>query len=159
MIEKEPPLDPVRPLAAASQRLRKPRKDMKVPPEGIIALQALGVNKSRIAAAYGVSHTAVDLALGRDPEAKDKIAALREGLRVQKLKDAHRISPRLWARLDREIDTGDAKDVDALARAVGALEKVEASASGEGQKVTVQGGVTNTNVELKALLVSLAGND
>lgn len=155
----EPDLDPTSPLAEASKRLRGPSKKAQVPVDAVIALQAAGFSQNKIAKAFHVSDTTIENTLNRDPDAREKISTLREALKVQKLVDARRISPRLWARLDREIDEGDAKDIDALSRAVGAMEKVEASAAGEGQKVTVQGGVTNTNVELKALLLSLAGND
>lgn len=118
----------------------------------MVGLNAAGVTQKRIANALGVSHTAVEGALDRLEGSREQIKTLRESLRLDTLKRANKSHDAMWNRLDREISKGSAKDVDALARAASALEKIGASASGEGLKVEHSGLAPATQVDLKALI-------
>lgn len=129
-----------------------PKSRAKVDPHLVVGLNAAGVTQTRIAKALGVSHTAVEGALDRLEGSREQIKSLRETLRLDTLKRAHKSHDAIWNRLDRELVKGSAKDVDAMARAAGAVEKIAASASGEGLKVEHTGLPPASNTDLKVLI-------
>lgn len=168
----EAPLDSDRPLLAARKRLQmaamgkqppsKPPQIPKIPkpqgrqrkvlsPDLIVGMTAAGVPQTRMAQALGVSQQVIKHTLSLDPDSRDRIALLREKLKDLKMQRAHQIEGKLWDRLETEVDGGDAKSVDAIARSLLASEKIQAAASGEAHA----SGATApsvTNLDLKALI-------
>lgn len=150
-------LDPAAPLAAASKRLHdaqavqaaakrpvKPSKDnippvpkprgrtpTKVPPDLVLGLTAAGVSQNKIAKALHANRRSVYEALEKIPNSRERVSELREALKGVKMERAHRVEAKMWQRLEDEVDSGDAKSVDAMARALLASEKIQAAASGE----------------------------
>ena len=147
----EAPLDPLKPLAAARKRFyaqahaaRNPppppppkipqprgRKHRKVSPDVVIGMSAAGVPQNKIAEVLGVTRDGIKHALSESPDSRERIAVLREKLKDLKMQRAHRVEGKLWDRLETEVDQGDAKSVDAIARSLLASEKIQAAASGE----------------------------
>ena len=118
----------------------------------MVGLNAAGVTQTRIAKALGVSSKTIETSLDRLEGSREQIKTLRETLRLDTLKRANKAHDALWNRFDREIVKGTAKDVDAMARAAGAVEKIAASASGETLKVEHSGLAPATQIDLKALI-------
>jgi hypothetical protein len=157
-----------KPLAAARSRLEaarppkiiykqkivrvkaKPRG--KVNPHLVAGLNAAGVTQTRIANALGVTPDAITKSLDRLEGGRDLVKTLRESLKLDTLKRVNKAHDTLWNRFDRELEEGTAKDVDALARAASAIEKVAASAAGEGLKVEHSGLPQASAVDLKGLI-------
>lgn len=159
------------PLKAASARLlaaEKPpqpdppklpkklgRRPRKVSPDLVIGMKAAGVPLARIGQALGVTANTVTNTLNREPDARERIATLREALRGIKMEKAHEMEGKMWARLEKEVETGGAKDVDAIARALLASEKIQAAASGEAHASGAAPPALPTNLDLKVLLQTL----
>jgi hypothetical protein len=103
-----------------------------------MALVGAGYTKKSIAEFLGISTDAI-LAWQKDEEYNHVVTTVRQAMKKNTIERAEKLNPKLLDRLEKTIDKGDAKDVDALARAAVALEKVAASASGE-NKQTATGG-------------------
>ncbi len=131
--------------------VRKPRSDQKVSPELVIGLQAAGVNQAEIARALGATKGAVWQSMRDTPGARERMQELRDKLKHEKLERSHKVSGKVWDRLETEVDGGAAKDVDAISRSLLALEKIEAAASGEAH-ASGPAPPPVTNVDLKALV-------
>lgn len=166
------------PLAAARQRLieaeRRKRRATKavgpsdrapvgLRPDVVIGMAAAGVPQQAIGAAFGASQPAVAQMLDRIPGGREEIKQLREALKLMKIRALHRTTPYLLARLAHEIGTpdpadpakwigGEAKDVDAVMRAVQAGERTEGLASGEAQRVEVDLPPVPPQQEVKLLI-------
>lgn len=141
------PLSESTPLKAASDRLHRAKRPMKLPPPNIpvkrgrrptivspdlvIGMKAAGVPQNRMAEALGCTPNTITATLNREPDSRERIADLRDKLKGIKMVKAHQLEGKMWDRLEKEVDTGDAKDVDAMARALLASEKIQAAASGE----------------------------
>ena len=121
-----------------------------------MSLTATGVPQTQIAKALGVTKDTIKHTLSSQPDSRERIALLREKLKDLKMSRAHQVEGKLWDRLESEVDGGDAKSVDAIARSLLASEKIQAAASGEAH---ASGAVTPppTNVDLKALIQVLVG--
>jgi hypothetical protein len=148
-----------KPLAAASKRLRmaSEAKRKKLPdqashPDVAIGLAATGLSAPKIAAALGQS---VDIVKAQLTDGRETILAIRDALKLDKMVAMKRVEARMWPRIERDIETADAKDVDALARAAMNLEKMQAQVSGEGAQVTVKNVSDAPNVDLKILIQQL----
>jgi len=170
----EAPLDPLAPLAAARKRLyanaaakRAPKPDPlpKIPkprgrkrkdlsPDLVIGMTAAGVPQTRMAEALGVSRDTIKHTLSSQPDSRERIALLREKLKGLKMERAHQVEGKLWSRLEKEVDSGDARDIDATARALLASEKIQAAASGEAH-ASGPSVPPPTNVDLKVLIQAL----
>lgn len=111
----------------------KPRgqSGYKVSPDLVIGMKAAGISQTKIAQALKVAPSTVVDTLARTPHSYEKVAELREALKGIKMERAHKLEAKLWTRLEAEVDSGDAKSVDAVARALLASEKIQAAASGE----------------------------
>ena len=134
-------------LAGASERLRRGiTKDIA------IGMKAAGIPTLKVAEALDISTTQLAKEMAG---AKEIIAHYREKLKVLKIEKAHQVEGKLWARFEREIDNGEAKGVDALARAIHASEKVQSAVAGEGQKIDVTGIPKNPTVDIKMLIQNL----
>lgn len=145
------------PLSAARARLKravrlqdKPGEIVKTP-EFIAGLSAAGISNRAIERATGVRRADLD---AKTQPYELSIMAVRERLKVHKIQAMERIEQKLYPRLEREMDQGDAKDIDALARSAMNLEKIQSQVSGEGQKVTVENRGEPT-VDLKVLIQNL----
>jgi hypothetical protein len=115
---------------------------------------------ARIAEVMDVERTTVSRALSTVPGARERIAILREQLKSMKMDRAHAIEPKLWTRLEAEIDGGEAKDVDAITRALLASEKIQAAAAGEAHASGSEAGApsaTELTVLVQALLSAPGG--
>jgi hypothetical protein len=148
-----------KPLAAASKRLRmaSEAKRKKLPdqashPDVAIGLAATGLSAPKIAAALGQS---VDIVKAQLTDGRETILAIRDALKLDKMVAMKRVEARMWPRIERDIETANAKDVDALARAAMNLEKMQAQVSGEGAQVTVKNVSDAPNVDLKILIQQL----
>lgn len=146
---------PEKPLAAARRRLdgteRAERKGVA------IGLAAAGLPQTKIANALGLSKQQLSATLAPDQET---IQQIRDRLKSVKIRHLERITGRLYPRIERDADKGDAKDIDALMRAAHAAEKIEAQISGEGQQVTVRGVQSEApNIDLKLLIQNILGNE
>ncbi len=106
----------------------------------VMGMTAAGVPIVRIAEALQVHPDSVTQALNREPDSREKIATLRAALKEMKMVKAHALEGKLWARAEKEVDAGEARDVDAIFRAVLASEKVQAAAAGEGNASGAPGG-------------------
>jgi predicted transcriptional regulator len=136
--------------------VKKPRVDQKVSPELVIGMQAAGVNQAEIARALDVTKGAVWQSLQNTPGARERMQELRDKLKHEKLERSHKVSGKVWDRLETEVDDGAAKDVDAITRSLLALEKIEAAASGEAH-ASGPAPAPVTNLDLKALVQVLIG--
>ena len=103
-----------------------------------VELVASGKTHAQTAKVLGCSVSSVKRMLS-DPVVKQALADLRAWLRVQALQSAQAIVPAAqeWLREVVEKKT-NAKDADALSRALLNLEKVNASASGENRPQAAQ---------------------
>jgi NACalpha-BTF3-like transcription factor len=139
------------PLLDASKRLKKPwkrRKDAKltIEEQGIaIGMRAVGVPENKVASALAVKASDIANITKMHPELRDRIAAIRDQLKMTKMQKALFLEERLWNLADDKITEGDAKAVDGVMRAIHASEKIQQSVAGESQKVEVKqsGGVTD----------------
>ena len=152
----DPPAPEDPPLAAANRRRRQALGIRKVNAEVAIGMRAAGVPVSKIAAAMDVTESDVYAAVEAIPNSKALLAGYRDRLRVLKLHRAHRLEGRLWGRLEQEVDGGTAKDVDAIARALHASEKIQASAAGDAHRVEVSGSGQPV-ADLKILIQNILG--
>lgn len=118
-------------------------------------MSAAGVPQVKIAKVLGVSDTSIENALNRAPDSRERIAELRERLKLIKIEQANRLEERVWKRFERELDDGGAKDVDAVSRALFNLEKIQAAASGEANASGAPSALTSPAVDLKILLQQL----
>lgn len=151
----EPDLDPTKPLAAASARLKEKTKvPSKVRPDLAIGLKGAGVPQTKIAEIMGVSSQRLSHVLDNTPDAREEIASIREKLKLMKIARAHQVEGKMWARLEREVDSGEAKDVDAMARSLLASEKIQAGVSGEGA-ASGAASMAPSAVDLKILIQNL----
>jgi hypothetical protein len=148
-----------KPLAAASKRMRlsAERKRLGLPdvathPDVVVGLAAAGIPGTKIASAIGLDATTVQKQI-RD--ARETILAIRDKLKLDKMVAMERVEARLWPRLERDVETADGKEVDALARAAMNLEKMQAQVSGEGQQVTVKSVSDTPALDLKILIQQL----
>lgn len=132
---------------------RSPLQEGQVNPGVIVGMKAAGLPASQIARATGLSEGYVSN-LASSPQIAEQIAHYREQLRSNKIQWAHKVQGRVQGRFEKELDKGTAKDVDAMARALGALEKIEASVAGE-QRPLGSEGDKNPVVELKILINQL----
>jgi hypothetical protein len=164
------PAAPEKPLADARRRLQalefppKPKKPkpVKIPkrmgrppiinPHQVIGMKAAGISQTRIAEALDVYPQGISRALNSIPDSREQIAKLRESLKLTKMGHAHRIGDKMWQRLEVEVDSGGAKDVDALARSLLAIEKIEAGVSGEG---AASGAPAPNTVDLQLMINTL----
>jgi hypothetical protein len=117
-------------------------------------MKAAGVPTTRVEQALGVTHDTVRHALSLDPNSAEKIASLREKLKGLKMQRAYQIEGKLWDRLETEVDGGEAKSVDAIARSLLASEKIQAAASGEAHASGAQPTVP-TAPDIKILINAL----
>lgn len=135
-----------------------------VPAERIVGMAAAGLTQSQIGAILGLAQPVVHHKLNEVPNAREEIRELREQLKLLKIRGLHRATPYLMARLAHEIGTpdpedpdkwkgGQAKDVDAMMRAVQGAERTEGLASGEAHRVEVQGEVQVPVQETLAVLI------
>lgn len=161
---REPPLDPIQPLKAASLRLNPPpekappKEKVKRPPKVdsgiVIGMKAAGVPQTKIAEALNVSALHIGHVLDRTPDSREKIAEIREKLKVLKIEKANRVEGRMWERAEKEVEKGEAKDVDAMFRALLASEKIQAAVAGEGAASGAQG-PPPAPMDLKVLIQQL----
>lgn len=118
-------------------------------------MKVAGYTNKKIAQAIGdVSPQQVTDALQRIPNLYEQLSVYRENLKLRKIKWLFDAEQKLWGRIDEEIPTGTAKDIDALMRAAHAAEKIGASVAGEAQRVDVKTDQA-PNVDLKALFLML----
>jgi hypothetical protein len=68
------------------------------------------------------------------PETRDAIVVRRVHLRLHAMQEMARLEPNLWDRLDGLIEAGDPREIDALTQALLTLERIAASAAGEGPR-------------------------
>ena len=124
--------------------------------EGYVALgmKAAGLSNKKIAQALELSPMTVPQVLKRIPDVTEQLNVYRDNLRLRKMKSIYDADERLWNRINRDVETADAKDVDALFRAAHASEKMSASLAGEAQKVDVKTDAA-PNVDLKVLIQTL----
>lgn len=154
---REPELDPIQPLAAARARLTPPKvkPKRKVDPNIALGMNAAGVTQAKIAKVFNTTHQAVENALATIPDHREQVLEIRAKLKLMKMQKSDRVESRMWDRLEQEVDKGDARDVDAISRALGAVEKIQASASGENNKMEVSGIPAPTPIDLKVLVQNL----
>ena len=148
------PADLPKPLAAAARRRDIAIGKRKVNADVAIGMRAAGVPVARIAEVMESSPQEIFSEIAAIPGGKAILASYRDRLRLTKLHRAHRVEGRLWSRFETEVDQGTAKDVDAIARALHASEKIQASAAGDTQKVEVTGS-GQPAVDLKILIQNI----
>ena len=127
--------------AMTPEQLRHPKVGKRASADLVVGMAAAGVSKTKIAQALHVTPTTVAAVLTAVPGSRERIAQLREELKATKLTRAHAVEGKLWDRLEHEVGAkgengtwvggGDAKDVDGIARALLASEKIQAAAAGE----------------------------
>jgi len=117
--------------AMTPEELRLPKKGRRASADLVVGMAAAGVSKTKIARALHVDPNTVSKVLTAVPGSRERIAQLREELKATKLTRAHAVEGKLWDRLEHEVDSGEAKDVDGIARALLASEKIQAAAAGE----------------------------
>jgi predicted DNA-binding protein YlxM (UPF0122 family) len=120
----------------------------------VIGLRAMGVPVTTIADTMGVNREAVSRAVQRVPGGFARIAELRDKLKGIKMERAYKQEEKLWDRLEEEVERGEAKDVDAITRALLASEKIQAAAAGEAHASGSESGVPNAT-ELTVLVQAL----
>ena len=145
------------PLTAARKRLDKAQFIAEKPDnitrtqEFVAGMSAAGISNINIARAVGLpGETAVS---SRVLPIEETVLAVRERLKAHKIRAMERIESRLYPRIEREADSASAKDLDAMTRAAMNLEKIQQTASGEGQQLTVKN--ETPNVDLKILIANL----
>ena len=151
------PADPAPlPLAAAARRRQLAVGKRKINADVAIGMRAAGIPANRVAEVMEASREEVFAAVKAIPGGRELITTYRERLKVMKLHRAHRLEGRMWSRLEKELDEGTAKDVDAMARALHAAERIQASAAGDSQRVEV-GGIPGAPplAELQVLIQNL----
>ncbi len=153
---------PEKPLAAARRRFDRAERakksgltDLATHPDVMIGMSAAGMTNTKIAQALGVSQNAVADAIS---PAEETIQGIRDRLKMKKIRAMERVEARLWPRLERDADQADAKDVDALARAAHAMEKIQQQISGEGQNVNVRQVSETPQADLKILIQNILGD-
>lgn len=156
------PLDPIKPLAAAQARFdaakrEKKRRATRPDPNLVLGMVSAGIPRLKVADVLEVSPNAITRTLQEIPDSEEIITKYRRALKTLKIQKAHAVEGRLWARIEKEIPTGNAKDVDALFRAAAASEKIQASVAGEGQKVEVTG--AEPQVNLAVLIKQVLGEE
>ena len=157
----EPPLDPDKPLAAAQRRiraaqvekLRKHRPD----PSLVLGMVSAGIPRAKVAEALEVPAYTITRTLDEIPDADELIAKYRQALKTLKIQRAHKVEGRLWSRIEKEVEGGDAKDVDALFRAAHASEKIQSAVAGEGQRVEVTD--SSPRINLAVLIKQVLGDE
>lgn len=155
-----------KPLAGASVRLKGESarmREARIEQGVVVGMLAAGVSPGQIAGAIGRSAQATEHRL-EAVNGWSRARALRERLKTAKLRRSYAIDRKLYQKLDTAVtevgpEAGkgwSSRDVDALARAAHALEKVQASAAGELQEVEVRGEVrTVSHSEVKVLIAAL----
>ena len=156
------PLPAEKPLAAANRRMRRSEKakklgltDLATHPDIMVGMSAAGMSDTKIARALGVSPTVVADSLA---PAEETIQGIRDRMKFRKIQAMERVEARLWPRLERDMDKGDAKDIDALSRAAHAMEKIQQQVSGEGQQISVRQQSETPNIDLKLLIQNILGD-
>lgn len=138
------------PLSQAKARLDASTLGQRPSHVKAMLMLAAGATQREVARALEVDQRTI----GRWAEEGDSlelIASARRLLRVSMVEGVRDIAPKLVSRLNELFDTPkgkrqamDARDIDSVARALGAVEKAASSASGElregskGSKVTVE---------------------
>lgn len=149
---------------AQRTRVRQSQGKKVMRPDVVIGLSGAGVPQGAIAAAFGVAQPNVAQMIKNAPNGREEIKELREALKLMKIRSLHRVTPLLMARLAHEVGTpdandpekwngGEAKNVDAIMRAVHASERTEGLAAGESQKVEVSGQIAAPPEERVKLLI------
>ena len=119
--------------------------------------RAMGVTVSSIAHKLGVSVPTVnrDLTI---PAVKEDILVLRRKIKeVVVGYTAGGLAQKMMELASAKVEEGDAKSVDGMWRAIHAMEKTTQSASGEAQRMEVQGPPPVTAVDLKVLINQIVG--
>ena len=133
------------------------RKGVKLPDEQyaqVVALLQRGRPKVDVARETGVSLRTVNR-YASDPVLKESITAAREGIKRLNLKRAGDAQARAWDLLDAQVGRkGDPRGFKETMQGIESLDKVTASAAGEGSKVEVSGTV---NVDARVLLAQIFG--
>lgn len=116
-----------------------------------LAMLASGATISAVADTIGVSRKSLTRWLNKSERANWRlVTALRSAQKVMVAKAIQqRITGKALKRLDESLDSGDAKEVDALSRSLLNIEKVAASVAGENAKGGTGGG---GSVTLKVLM-------
>lgn len=125
----------------------------------LVELRAAGmpVNACAKALNVGASTIARDL---RVPEVQADLAMLRQKIRAAIMEHAAGgLVDKAFAMANEKATAGEAKDFDATMRGIHAIEKVTQSASGEAQRVHVEGtgSAPVTHVDLKVLINQVLG--
>jgi hypothetical protein len=89
------------------------------------------------------------------PETHDAILKRREQLRLRAMQEMARLESNLWDRLDGLIEAGDPQEIDALTRALLTLERIAASAAGDGRTVARE----EASVPVEPAVVARLWND